>query len=170
MTCSIEGFEWNVDTGLRAGIPTLGAIQPPQKINLPNQLYDAIVIGAGYAGLTAARDLSTNGFKTLLLEARDRIGGRTWSSNIGEYPFELGGTWVHWNQPHVYREISRYGLQEDLENSHDMTKGVNTFDLRFAGQSHKMTRAQEVCSSNMFVCTSVNSVRTSSWTELCANS
>lgn len=36
------------------------------------------------------------GSKVLLIEARNRIGGRSWSSNIGGYPFEMGGTWVHW--------------------------------------------------------------------------
>jgi hypothetical protein len=37
-----------------------------------------------------------SGFKTLFLEGRDRIGGRTLTSNIDGFPFEMGGTWVHW--------------------------------------------------------------------------
>ena len=39
--------------------------------------YDAIVIGGGFAGLTAARDLAEHSHSALLLEARDRLGGRT---------------------------------------------------------------------------------------------
>ncbi|THY91357.1 monoamine oxidase N, partial [Aureobasidium pullulans] len=58
-----------------------------------HELYDVIVVGAGYCGLTAARDAALSGLKVLLLEARDRIGGRSWSSNIEGYPFEMGGTW-----------------------------------------------------------------------------
>ena len=43
-----------------------------------NRTYDVIVIGAGFAGVTAARDLASAGRSVLVLEARDRLGGRTW--------------------------------------------------------------------------------------------
>ncbi|MBN3787680.1 NAD(P)/FAD-dependent oxidoreductase [Burkholderia sp. Ac-20353] len=72
--------------------------------------FDVIVIGGGFAGLTAARDCSQKGMKTLLLEARTRIGGRTFTSQYRDHHVELGGTWVHWAQPHVWAEITRYGL------------------------------------------------------------
>ena len=45
-------------------------------------LYDVVVIGGGFAGATAARDLTEQGNRVLLLEARDRLGGRTWSSKF----------------------------------------------------------------------------------------
>jgi phytoene dehydrogenase-like protein len=41
--------------------------------------FDVVVIGAGFAGLRAARDLSDAGVRVALLEARDRIGGRAWT-------------------------------------------------------------------------------------------
>ena len=47
---------------------------------------------------------------TGLLEARDRLGGRTWSTDFGGLPIELGGAWVHWQQPHVWAELTRYGI------------------------------------------------------------
>lgn len=143
MNNSKDGFQWTPEHGLQHDLPTLGAIDPLKKHSATSQVYDVIVIGAGYAGLTATRDLTTTGHKVLLLEARDRIGGRTWSSNLDGYPFELGGTWIHWNQPHVYKEISRYGLQDDLENSHDLTRGINSFLVKTGGQFHKMSRAEE---------------------------
>ena len=46
------------------------------------ELHDAIVIGAGFAGLVAARDLIEAGHKVLVLEARDRAGGRTYTSTF----------------------------------------------------------------------------------------
>jgi monoamine oxidase len=73
--------------------------------------YDIVVIGGGFAGVTAARELQHSGHRTLLLEGRDRLGGRTWTSDFGGQQVELGGTWVHWHQPHVWAEIRRYGLE-----------------------------------------------------------
>lgn len=87
------------------------------------------------------------GHKVLLVEARDRIGGRSWSSNIGDYPFEMGGTWVHWGQPHVWREISRYKMREELEASFDFSRGVNHFQLRTNEGESIMSHDEEVSSS-----------------------
>lgn len=75
--------------------------------------YDAIVIGGGIAGLTATRDLRQAGLSVLVLEARDRLGGRTWYRPFAstDQNVELGGTWlVERYQPHIAAEIERYGL------------------------------------------------------------
>jgi monoamine oxidase len=72
--------------------------------------YDVIIVGGGFSGVAAARDCSKNGLKTLLLEARNRLGGRTFDTQFGPHHVELGGTWVHWSQPFVWSEILRYGL------------------------------------------------------------
>lgn len=77
--------------------------------------YDTIVIGGGFAGVSACRDLSDQGYSVLLLEARDRLGGRTWSTpmTIGDFEgiVEHGGQWV-WpdKQINMMAEIERYGL------------------------------------------------------------
>ena len=54
-----------------------------------------IVVGAGMAGLVAARLLHDSGFVVTVLEARDRIGGRTWTDDSLGAPLDLGGSWVH---------------------------------------------------------------------------
>src|SRR5690349_21460139 len=54
-----------------------------------------IVVGAGMAGLVAARLLHDSGFAVTVLEARKRIGGRTWTNDSLGAPVDLGGSWVH---------------------------------------------------------------------------
>jgi monoamine oxidase len=73
--------------------------------------YDVVVIGGGFAGVSAARELRHAGMRTLLLEARNRLGGRTFTARIGDELFDLGGTWVHSTQPYVFAEVNRYGLE-----------------------------------------------------------
>ena len=77
-------------------------------------MFDVIVIGGGFAGVTAAREATLDGASTLLLEARDRLGGRTWTHRWNETDVELGGGGVHWHQPHVWAEITRAGLGVEL--------------------------------------------------------
>lgn len=66
--------------------------------------------------MVTARDLCFARKRVLLVEARDRIGGRTWTAqNENGDNFEMGGTWVHWQQPHVFAELQRYGLDRFIE-------------------------------------------------------
>ncbi len=66
---------------------------------------DVLIIGAGIAGLAAAAELAASGSRVVLLEARDRIGGRIFtlhSSDI-EAPVELGAEFVHGRPPELLR-------------------------------------------------------------------
>lgn len=56
---------------------------------------DVVVVGAGVAGLAAARALVLGGQRVVVLEARDRIGGRTWTDTALGVPVDLGASWIH---------------------------------------------------------------------------
>jgi monoamine oxidase len=75
---------------------------------------DVVVIGAGFAGVTAARDLQEAGRRVVVVEARDRIGGRTWYREIPGtgVSAEYGGMFFsRATQPYLAREIERYGVE-----------------------------------------------------------
>lgn len=55
---------------------------------------DVVVVGGGLSGLCAARRLMDAGGSVRVLEARDRVGGRTWSKEIGGATFDVGGQWI----------------------------------------------------------------------------
>lgn len=55
---------------------------------------DVVVVGAGFAGLTAARALVRLGHQVVVLEGRDRVGGRSSTATIADVPVDLGGTFV----------------------------------------------------------------------------
>ncbi|MFF0014985.1 flavin monoamine oxidase family protein [Streptomyces sp. NPDC005374] len=72
--------------------------------------FDAIVVGGGLAGVIAARELAHRGLSTVVLEARERLGGRAWTDQWQGAPIEMGGQNVHWAEPFIWSEITRYGL------------------------------------------------------------
>lgn len=71
-----------------------------------NSSVDVAIVGAGIAGLTAARELGNAGLTVTIVEARDRIGGRTWTDSRFGTELEMGGALIHWMQPHVWAEVT----------------------------------------------------------------
>ncbi|MDK1081953.1 MAG: NAD(P)/FAD-dependent oxidoreductase [Anaerolineae bacterium] len=71
------------------------------------------IIGAGFAGMAAALELHDLGFKVTVLEARDRVGGRVWSTTLSNDEIaELGGEWIKGRDNQVLGMIDRLGLSK----------------------------------------------------------
>lgn len=76
-----------------------------------NSPPDVVIIGAGASGLMAARELSNAGLRVLVLEARDRIGGRILTHHTAAYPVELGAEFIHGRLTETFALAERAGLQ-----------------------------------------------------------
>jgi phytoene dehydrogenase-like protein len=78
---------------------------------MTDNTYDVVVVGAGMAGLTAARSLAEAGLKVLVVEAQDRIGGRIWTRHVGDEAIELGAEFIHGRPPELWALIDEAGLE-----------------------------------------------------------
>lgn len=86
----------------------------------PSTTGTILVIGAGMAGLAAARMLHDRGFHVQVLEARDRLGGRIWTSTKWpDMPLDLGASWIHGTAGNPLTELANDAKAERLEISHD---------------------------------------------------
>ncbi|KAG9569234.1 FAD/NAD(P)-binding domain-containing protein, partial [Aureobasidium melanogenum] len=150
MSCTKEGYQYD-NTGIHRGLRTDAVV--PSTLNTKSS-YDVIVIGSGFCGLVAARNLALDrNLRVLLLEARDRIGGRTWTAKAWGEEFEMGGTFVHWHQPHFYAEMHRHGLEKHIKMSAGTTatdtilykpRGLDVMGLDVAEYNPRIARIAEM--------------------------
>ena len=72
---------------------------------------DVVIVGAGASGLTAATRLKEGGRTVVVLEARDRVGGRLWTDDIDGAMHEIGGQWVSPDQDALIETLDELGLE-----------------------------------------------------------
>lgn len=106
---------------------------------------DVVVIGAGATGLTAAHDLVTAGLSVVVLEARDRVGGRLWTNEIDGQMFEIGGQWVSPDQTALIETLDDLGLEtyERFRDGESVYVGRDGEAKRFTGDIFPATPTTE---------------------------
>lgn len=128
--------------GCGVGVMASATAAPESTCKTAGCDYDVVVIGGGFAGVTAARDSRKNGYKTLLLEARNRLGGRTFTSEFDGHKVEMGGTWIHWWQPFVWAEKERYGLEVQETPVSGTPLQNEEFVVKVGATAHKLSGEQ----------------------------
>jgi monoamine oxidase len=96
---------------------------------------DVVVVGAGFAGLSAARDLVRLGHDVVVLEGRDRVGGRSSTATIAGAPVDLGGTFVGPTQDAVIALAKELGCETVPTHCH----GKNLIRWRGKVRSYRST-------------------------------
>lgn len=88
---------------------------------------DVVVVGAGLSGLRAAVDIQKAGFSCVVLEAEDRVGGKTLSvpaSSEGAGVVDVGAAWINdTNQSYMYAMAQKYGINLEMQR----TEGLNLY-------------------------------------------
>jgi monoamine oxidase len=87
----------------------------------PLMQCDVVVVGAALSGLQAAVDVQKAGLSCVVLEARDRVGGKTWSIDaLGKGAgADLGAAWINdTNQSKIFALVEKFGLQTVVQNTH----------------------------------------------------
>ncbi|EOD48091.1 Flavin-containing amine [Neofusicoccum parvum] len=107
-------------------IDAVASIAPAAPAPLPStelssqKWTDVVVIGAGLSGLAAARDVTRAGLSCLVLEARDRVGGKTWSKPLsdGTGVIDLGAAWINdTNQSRMFAMAQQFGAELIEQNT-----------------------------------------------------
>jgi len=98
----------------------------------------AIVIGAGISGLAAAQALQAKGLEVTVLEARDRIGGRVWTSTKWpDVPVDMGASWIHGMTGNPMTALARKIDAKIIPTNYESSITYDTDGRRLSGPKAK---------------------------------
>jgi monoamine oxidase len=118
---------------LLAGLTTAGS--PAQAQSTGKRV---LVIGAGMSGLAAAQTLKGRGHQVVLLEARDRIGGRIWTSTQWpDLPVDFGASWIHGVRGNPLTRIAEQAQSAQIATSYNRSRLYHT-------TGRALTRTEEI--------------------------
>ncbi|KAH7176385.1 hypothetical protein EDB81DRAFT_37256 [Dactylonectria macrodidyma] len=120
---------WLFEVDAVVAVPEAPAVPP--SLPAARETADVIIIGAGLAGLQAAHDVIASGLSCIVLEARDRVGGKTWSQALpGGGSVDLGAAWINdVSQTKMAALAERYGA-ELIEQNTEGNVVLQDFDGR----------------------------------------
>lgn len=112
---------------------------------------DVVVVGAGPSGLTAARELRKAGHTVTVLEARDRVGGRTHTDTIDGAVLEIGGQWVSPDQTALIGLLDELGLETypRYREGESVYIGTDGKAVRYTGEMFPVSRRTSAEMSRM---------------------
>lgn len=121
-----------VSTG--TGVPVTKTVPAPSEDSRPREAQ-VLVLGAGMAGLSAARALTGLGHSVILLEGRNRIGGRLWTDASLGLPLDLGASWIHGTRGNPIADLAKRFGARTVPTDYDHI-------VRYAADGRELSDAQ----------------------------
>ena len=116
----------NSDLTRRTILAAAGGIALPRALLAQGAAFDTdvIVVGAGAAGLSAAKELRRLGKRFVVVEARDRVGGRVFTDKSLGAGFDAGAVYIHWAERNPWREIAQ-GFGREAVDEGSLPRGAD---------------------------------------------
>lgn len=130
------------------GMLALATVSAISRPSLAVSKAKVIVVGAGMAGLAAASQLARAGHQVTVLEGRERLGGRTWTSHhFADVPLDLGASWIHGMEGNPLTELAKKAnaslLTTQYESAQLYTSDGKAIDAKQAERLDELTEQFE---------------------------